>query len=1185
MEATWRGLSPVLKLRDVTIGSTQESQQQLDISEVWIRIDMRHYLAEREVRLSGVDVIGVDLTLARDTQGRVYLEELAGDSDAGTAAGDLAAMSRLSIHDANITIRDLPGIREPQRFHHVSLSLVNRGSRHEVSGYALMPGSLGERVEIEAQLRGASPNPLDWQGVAYFRGKALAMSSLFQGLLAETQAVKGSADVRLWAERKHGQLASLRGEIEVAGFSLQQGEGKAATRFDADRLQSQFGWHHEGEGWQLALQDLQVWRKANGWKADNLSLAVAMRQQASHINARASRLDLEVLAGLLTVLPIDDSYRAQLQALQPTGLLQDLTVSLRHDAGVTTLDHFDAHFIKLGLAQYGAIPALSGLDGQISGSVGDGTLTLDSHVVELHDSRLFREALYFDRVQAGVQWLDTGEGITLATHALSMGNKHLALEGDLTMTLPRGDGAPTMDLQLAVRRFDVARVSDYLPAKVMSASGVAWLDRSLVGGMARDGTVVIQGRLDQLPFDHGEGKLEVRLPVTGATLDFNEYWSPVKQLDAQVDFTGRQMDIRSHAGVIRSAALHNVHAQIKDLAKPRLTITGDVRGALPVMLAELGSSPLGETYGGFVDRITTTGNSDLALDIVVPLGDDPDPVTVAGRIGLSGNTLRVKDSDVELREIRGRLDFDTDGIQGDDLRTTLFDRPAQVKVWTESADSVTHIDLHGKLALFDLVLAEDHPLRQAITDDSDWQVRLTARGKPTRGRPADVALTVKSTLAGTVIDLPAPLGKPRDAIRALSIRVDNLEQRERQLQFSYADGLQGLLVIEQEQQVPRLQRGVLALDGTEPVLPDNDSLLITGQLETFRLADWQPYFGDEGDDPGLPLRLSVGVGELELLGHRLSGAELDIEAAGRVWTITGRGATARGEVTLTQSADGLDKVVMNLQHLELERVEDADGQQDQPLSPLEFPALQVTTQQLVYNGVNYGSLDLLVQKQPGGVLEVSRLAMSSEMLVLRLTGDWRAQGDTSQTRVDMTISDGRMDRLLEALGYQKLIKDGDLSGNLQASWPGAPWLFEPGSIDGKLNVIIKNGQILDVEPGAGRVLGLLSVAMLPKRLTLDFSDLFGKGFGFSRIEDYDELVTVTPYLQSSLPLAGAIAGGPVVGAAVIVAGKLLEGKLGLNKMARKQYTVTGPWAEPVVTRLASPETDIGLDEDTTHLDE
>jgi uncharacterized protein (TIGR02099 family) len=1221
LEATWRGLSPVLKLRDVTIGSAQESQQQLDISEVWIRVDVRHYLAEREVRLSGVDVIGVDLTLARDAQGRVYIEELAGGGDAGSAAGDFATLSRLSIHDASVTIRDLPGFREPQRIRDISLSLVNRGSRHEVSGYALLPGSLGERVEIEAQLRGTTPNPLDWQGVIYFRGKALAMSSLFQGVLAETQAVEGSADVRLWAERKRGRLASLRGEIEVAGFSLRQGEGKAATRFDADRLQSQFGWQHEGEAWQLALQDLQVWQGANGWKADNLSLAVVMRQQAHHVNASASRLDLEVLAGLLKVLPIDESYRAQLQTLQPTGLLQDLSVSLRHDAGATTLDHFDAHFIKLGVAQSGAIPMLSGLDGAISGSAGDGTLTLDSHVVELHDTRLFREALHFDRLQGDLQWRDTGEGIELAGRALSIGNKHLALEGDLVMTLPRDGGAPSMDLQLAVRRADVARFSDYLPAKVMSPTGVAWLDRSLVGGMVHDGTVVIQGRLDQIPFDHGEGRLEVRLPVTGATLNFNRHWSPVKQLDAQVDFTGRQMDIRSRAGMIRSAALHNVHAQIRDLAKVRLTIKGDVHGALPVMLAELGSSPLGETYGGFVDRNTTTGNANLSLDILVPLGRDPDPVTVAGRIGLNGNTLRVRDSDIELRQIHGRLDFDSEGIRGDELRATLFDRTAQVKVWTESGDSVTHIDLHGKLALFDQVLAEDHPLRQAVRDDSDWQVGLTVRGKPTRGKPADVALSVQSTLVGAAIDLPAPLGKPRDAVRELSIRVDNLEQRERQLQFSYADILQGLLVIEQ-QQPARLLRGVLAFAGAEPVLPDNRSLLITGQLETFRLADWQPYFGDEGDDPGLPLRMSVGIGELELLGHRLRDAKLDIEVAGRVWTIKGLGPGAEGEVRLTQSADGLDTVVMNLQRLELERVADAGAQQEQqPLSPTDMPDLQVTAQQLVYNGVNYGSLDLRAQKQPGGILEISRLAMSSDMLALRLTGDWRVQGDISQTRVDLTVSDGRMDWLLNAFGYQKVMKGGELSGNLQASWPGAPWSFARDSIDGKVRVVIKNGQILDVEPGAaGRALGLLSLDKLPKRLTLDFSDLFGEGFGFDRIagnfvldsgnaytndlevdgpaakidisgrvglvaQDYDELVTVTPYLQSSLPLAGAIAGGPVVGAAVIVAGKLLEKKLGLNKMARKQYTVTGPWAEPVVTRLASQEKDAGQDEDTTYLDD
>jgi uncharacterized protein (TIGR02099 family) len=1220
LEATWRGLSPVLKLRGVTIGSARDLNK-LDISEIWISIDVRHFLAEREVRLAGIDVIGVDLTLARDDQGRIYVEELPEDRGGESGGGDFSTMSRLSLHDASITLRDLSGMREPQRFSDVTLSLVNRGSRHELSGYALPQGSFGERVEVAAQLHGESPNPLEWRGVAYFRGKGLVMSTLLQELLPEILIANGRTDMRLWAQLDAGRLASLTGEIEVEDVTAQYGTGKDETRFDADRLQSQFGWRHTADGWQFALQDLHFQREERSWAADNLSVAAATGKHASHVRASASRLDLEVLGRLLVVLPIEERYRLQLLTLQPTGLLQDLSVSLRHGEETTMLDHFDARFIKLGVAQAGVIPAFSGLDGAISGSAVEGTLTLDSHVVELRDTRLFREALHFDRVEGSLHWHDSGAGIELNSQALRIGNDHLALQGDFDMTFPHDDAAPSMDLQLAVRRFDVARVSDYLPAKVMSPAGVAWLDRSLTGGMVNDGAVIIQGRLDQLPFDHGEGKLEVRLPVTGATLDFNKHWSPVRQLDAQVDFTGRQMDIRSHAGVMRSAALHDVHAQIKDLAKPRLTIKGDVRGDLPVMLAELGSSPLGETYGGFVDRVVTTGKAGLGLDIVVPLGSSPDPVTVAGRIGLQGNTLRFRDRDIELRKIRGQLDFDSEGIYGDGLQATLFDRPAQAKVWTESGESMTHIELRGKLALFEQALAEDHPLRKAITDNSDWQARLTIRGKPARGKPADVAVSVQSTLAGTAIDLPAPLGKSRDSVRKLSVRADSLAQREQQLQFSYADALQGLLVIEQEQQATRLQRGVIALEGTEPVLPDSESLLITGQLETFRLADWQPYFPDQGNTPGPPLRLSVGIGELELLGHRLRDAVLDIETAGRMWTIMGRAPSVEGEIRLTQSADGLDTVVMDLQRLELERVADAGVQQQQPpLSPGDMPDLQVTTQQLVYNSVNFGSLDLLAQQQPGGILDISRLAISSDRLTLRLTGDWRAQGDTSLTRVDLAVSDCRVDWLLEALGYQKLIEDGDLTGNLQASWPGAPWSFEPGSIDGKLKVIIKNGQILDVEPGAGRVLGLLSVAMLPKRLTLDFSDLFGEGFGFNRIggsfvldsgdaytndleidgpaakidisgrvgliaKDYDELVTVTPYLQSSLPLAGAIAGGPAVGAAVIVAEKLLGEAFGLNEIARKQYAVTGPWAEPLVTRLEIPQADTGQAEETTNLDE
>jgi uncharacterized protein YhdP len=54
---------------------------------------------------------------------------------------------------------------------------------------------------------------------------------------------------------------------------------------------------------------------------------------------------------------------------------------------------------------------------------------------------------------------------------------------------------------------------------------------------------------------------------------------------------------------------------------------------------------------------------------------------------------------------------------------------------------------------------------------------------------------------------------------------------------------------------------------------------------------------------------------------------------------------------------------------------------------------------------------------------------------------------------------------------------GDLSGSLHASWQGAPWEFKPSRVNGKLHLLIKDGQLLGVEPGAGRVFGLVSLGI------------------------------------------------------------------------------------------------------------
>src|SRR5690606_21507711 len=168
------------------------------------------------------------------------------------------------------------------------------------------------------------------------------------------------------------------------------------------------------------------------------------------------------------------------------------------------------------------------------------------------------------------------------------------------------------------------------------------------------------------------------------------------------------------------------------------------------------------------------------------------------------------------------------------------------------------------------------------------------------------------------------------------------------------------------------------------------------------------------------------------------------------------------------------------------------------------------------------------------------------------------------------------------------------------SWPGG---FDDNILEqasGTISVRAENGQIVNLQPGAGRMLGLFSVAALPRRLALDFSDLADKGLAFDSIHgdfelrdgnaytsnlllrgpaaeigiagrtglgtrDYDQTAVVTGNLGASLPVAGALAGGPVVGAAVLLFSQVF--KEPLKGITRGYYRITGPWEDPVVERV------------------
>ncbi|MGB5427603.1 MAG: DUF3971 domain-containing protein, partial [Gammaproteobacteria bacterium] len=933
LQAGWRGLNPVIKLKNVELSDPAGTHEMMAVREIWLTVDAEQSLAHQQIKLAGIDVVGAEFTLVHASDGTFYLEGFRTDNDDSDMLADLLQMA-LSVHDVNITYIDEASGEPPRRFSAISLSLRNHGATHTVTGHALLPADMGYRADVEAVLYGYSSRPQDWQGQVYIKGHAVALTGVLGPVLTDDQLVEGVADLRLWLDLGEAGIESASGEIDTAGLKIIQHNETQAYIFAADSLRGQFGWRQSDKGWQFAVQKLVVNQQQRRWETDNLSLAGRQQQDSLSIKGLTSLVVLDGVGALLPIIPgLTVEQRQLLGDLQPRGTVRDLVFNITSRDKVTRVNDFSAHFSGLSIEQSGILPKLSGLDGTLRGDMEAGILSLSSQNTVLHDDRLFREPLPIDELQGDIYWQLRDGTMEVATDALTIRNDDLSLLARTGLYLPVDGSAASINLMIDVATARLDRLHAYLPAKIMSPLGVAWLDSSLNSGLITDGRVVVNGRLDQLPFDKGEGVLEVRLPVTDAVLDFNEDWSPLTGLDAQVDFTGRVMDIVSSRGAMRSASLESVHAQIKDLASPVLTLKGVVHGDLPVMLAELGSSPLGMTYGGFVDRVSTTGKTTLGLDIVVPLDDSPAPIEVAGDITLRGNSLRVNDSDIELKDIKGHLVFDPEGIQGDKLQLRLFDHPASARVWTETGNHQTNIHLQGPLQLFDRFIEKDSFLGAAASGSSDWQVRVALRGIPERGKNADIGVTVTSDLVGTAIDLPAPFGKGPESVRQLTIVEDRVGVEESTVRLNYSDFVEGLLQIIPGEDGFKLQKGAITVAGKKPVLPDSKQLLFSGHLDRFRLTDWQPYLGGSGSasdagggDADLPLAFDVAIDELEVLGHELGEVSLTLKSSGSRREIRVDGPAVAGDIELTSTAAGLDSVTMTLERLALES---GSGEQQQ----------------------------------------------------------------------------------------------------------------------------------------------------------------------------------------------------------------------------------------------------------------
>ena len=582
-------------------------------------------------------------------------------------------------------------------------------------------------------------------------------------------------------------------------------------------------------------------------------------------------------------------------------------------------------------------------------------------------------------------------------------------------------------------------------------------------------------------------------------------------------------------------------------------------------------------------------------------------------MGFLDNDVTLPAWNLEFDRLRGELRFTEAGLEARELQARLRGEPVRLDLDLVGPEGRRDLRarLWGRLgprALAGEPVAKE--LERAVSGKSLWDAMVTVptRRRERREDSPPFTLDLNSDLRGMAVHLPAPLSKAAGESRPLRISLHPRKGDTLALTLNYGEGVRAALELADFPRDPRLTRGELRVNAGAARLPEAPGLAVVADLPRWEMTPFPAIPEDAaGSWRGLR-RLDARIGELILGRQMVSDVTLNAVRREDGMRIELDGEALAGRVTLPDEPSPERPINAALRRLHLRRAaESASTDSPEAATPVpdprRLPPLVLTAIDLRWDGAELGRLRLVAMPRPGGI-RLNEFKLESERQHIDASGDWGWAGDGQISRLQAVLRSLALGETLAAFGYAGVgIARGETEAELAVEWAGALPEFALERLEGTLKLKVGPGQLLDVDPGMGRMVGLFNVQNLLRRLTLDFSDLVQPGMSFDRMtgefvfkrgqaytddltieapaarieikgrtnlkeRDYDQRITVIPRLGGALSVAGTLAGGPAVGAAVLVAERLLQ--KGIEQATQYRYTLTGSWDHPVMELLEEP---------------
>ncbi|WP_244787021.1 YhdP family protein [Cupriavidus pauculus] len=900
-------------------------------------------------------------------------------------------------------------------------------------------------------------------------------------------------------------------------------------------------------------------------------------------------------------------------------------------------------------------PGFSKLSGNFNFDERQGSARVDSAGATLTFPGVFEDPrVPFDTLRGEVRWTHENDKLVIRSNGIQFANADTA--GTVRGSWRAGGDGPSgiADLSGELARAQASRVPRYLPLTMPATRH--YLEGALVGGEAYDVKFLVKGDLHHFPFHPPfakAGDFRVEVPVrnvsyqiapyeagpnvggvanghggNGATGKGGTAWPDFTDIQGNLLFERGSMSfVAKQAGVrgIPGVTLRDVSGQIDDMSDHgHLTIDGAASGAVQSFLRYVASSPVRGWTGNITDNARAPGNGNLKLKLDLPLSHAAGS-KVNGEFHFPGNDVTLFPELPTLLGASGVVAFDEHGFQLNNVRGRFIGGETRIAGGTQP-DGTTRVTINGTATAAGLreVLGASGATGAGARIDG-----ATPYSAVVGVRDKRLQVQLASELNGLALNLPAPLGKP--AAQDMPLRIDLRPSANRagldDLSVQLGNSASARYVLRRGDATEVVAGGIGV---GQPAPQPANGVSVAVAAERLDLDAWRslldtppgerkPASEIDRSSPFLPERATVRTRTLDVFGRGLDDVSIDVRRESGGWNLQMASRQVTGSAQWRRDASNPSgSLSVRLSHLDLPDASDDNRMSDAISQSIEeMPALDLAVDKFVLHGRDFGKLQVKAhtshaENQP--VWTLDSLTIEQPGATLTGNGSWRlprrlreaaAQGNAAPTEGRRTLLNFKLDirdagNVLDRMGMAHTLRDGKGTLEGRILWRGSPMSIDYPTLSGRLNLHLENGQILSVDPGAARLLGVLSLQSLLRFATLDFRSLASKGIvfdditgsgtienGVGKIEEFrfkgsqviasmsgsadllhetqDLDVSVIPRINATTTSVAAAFINPVLGIGTLAAQLLFADEF--SKVFTMHYRVSGSWADPKISKV------------------